>query len=70
LYDILLKTKDGVICLFDTPQEPYFNVFQDLLDKAQFLEENSPEFVKLLERLYLAVVSGPLAGRKVSFGSA
>jgi len=51
-------------------QEPYSKVFQDLLDKARSLEGNNPEFVKVLERLFVAVISGPLAGQKVSFASA
>jgi hypothetical protein len=55
---------------FDMYQQQYTSIFQALLDKAQWLEENDPEFVRMLEKMYLSIVSGPLAGTKVSADSA
>jgi hypothetical protein len=70
LYHIFLQTKHGVIRQFDINDEAYTEIFKELLDRARSLEEQDPEFAVLLEELYLAVVSGPLAGRKTSFESA
>jgi hypothetical protein len=52
---------------FDMLKEPFSGVFQELLDKAGTLEEQDLEFVKLLEHLYLAIISGPLARKKGLF---
>jgi hypothetical protein len=51
-------------------EDVYSAIFKQLLDKARLLEEKDRSFVKLLEQLYLALTSGPLAGQKVSFESA
>jgi len=68
-YHCFLKTKDGILRPFDMAEEPYTEVFNTLLSRARSLEDD-PKFVALLERLYLVLIVGPLAGKEVSVESA
>jgi hypothetical protein len=50
--------------------EPYSAVFHAILSHALYLEVTSSKFMTLLERLYLALVSGHLSNQKISFEEA
>ena len=49
--------------------ELYLPIFDLLLSKARELE-NNPEFAKLLEQLYWAIISGPLQNTEISANDA
>jgi hypothetical protein len=44
----------------------YAEIFEIILAKAIWLEANSPEFVALLEQVYLALVSGHFCNQEIS----
>jgi hypothetical protein len=44
----------------------YAKIFQIILAKAIWLEANSPEFVKLVEQVYLALISSHFHNQEIS----